>query len=57
MNLNINTEFSNEAHNPLLRVGAVMPSCFLKSQYYANRLQKISVKLENRNTSCNNGTC
>jgi DNA (cytosine-5)-methyltransferase 1 len=27
MNLNITTELSNEAQNPLLRVGAVMPSC------------------------------
>jgi DNA (cytosine-5)-methyltransferase 1 len=27
MNLNLTTELSNEAQNPLLRVGAVMPSC------------------------------
>jgi len=32
MNLNITTKHSNEAHSPLLRVGAVSGSCYFLSK-------------------------
>ena len=47
MNSNITTELSNEAQNPLLRVGAVMPSCLrlsLKTKWF--EMTKAGIKTE-----------
>ena len=47
MNSNITTELSKEAQNPLLRVGAVMPSCLrlsLKSKWF--EMTKAGIKTE-----------
>ena len=47
MNSNITTELSNEAQNPLLRVGAVMPSCLrlsLKTNWF--EMTKSGIKTE-----------
>ena len=47
MNSNITTELSNEAQNPLLRVGAVMPSCLrlsLKTKWF--EMTKSGIKKE-----------
>lgn len=47
MNSKITTELSNEAQNPLLRVGAVMPSCLrlsLKTKWF--EMTKSGIKKE-----------